>query len=227
MKLVRKYAMSHAELAKRADRVKSLVERDKVPLSDYGYPADLAEIIQTKTDEFKAMLPDMYWAGLFSLASQKKDDVRAELEADLKEIRFKVKLALGIKCRYYGLFHFKGLFRQKDQELLAYSKHICETVEEHMASLLQNRLSTDLVKHTRGLSVRFEEAMDKQQKAKAVREQQRLVRHDMSNALYDLISEVCNVGKHIWLNKNKAFFHDYVMYSCSKPTRHPHVEHKS
>jgi len=40
----------------------------------------------------------------------------------------------------------------------------------------------------------------------------------VGNELYDLIVELCDVGKRIWEHKNEAFYNDYVLYASSKST---------
>lgn len=213
-----KFSMSFAELAQRGDRMFALVTRDQEHFTALGYAEDLPAQLQNKTNAFKALLPDMFYEGQQMLKTDEKSGHRQELKALLGEVRFRARLALGENSTKYRLFRFTSLTRLNDKELVSYAKHVIQTAQQMLPELAPRRVDQPMLDEIVAANTRLDDAIDSQAEAIAVREQKRVERVDESNSLYELIVELCNVGKRVWENKNEAFYDDYVLYSSSKST---------
>jgi len=216
MKLSKKFSLSYPELSQRGDRVQSVVARDIQEFIKYGYEETIATSVGEKTEHFKAILPDMFWEGQKTLTTNIKDQCRGKLVEILGEIAFKAKLALGDSSKEYATFRFSGMDRQSDQQLVSYSKHVCKTAEFFKDILATRNLTEEVVNQATEATKALDDAIDAQIEAIAVREQKSMERLKSGNELYDLIVELCEVGKRIWENKNEAYYHDYILYGSNK-----------
>jgi hypothetical protein len=218
MKQTKKFSMSYSELGQRGDRVEAVVARDTIEFVKFGYEETIPAKVAEKTIQFKAVLPDMYWEGQKTLKTNAKDECRSNLVGLLGEIAFKSKLALGNGSKEYATFRFSGVDRKTDNELVAYAKHVCQTAEFFMKDLSKRNVTPELITQTIDATTALDDAIDAQAEAISVREQKSVERLALGNELYDLIVELCEVGKRIWEHKNEAFYNDYVLYASSKST---------
>lgn len=218
MKQTRKFTMTYSELGQRGDRVKAVVTRDLSEFVKYGYADTLPTKVEEKTEQFKSVLPDMYWEGQKTLKTNAKDECRNALIGLLGETAFKSKLALGNDSKEYATFRFSGMERKTDMELVAYAKHVCKTAEYFTDKLSQRNVTPELISQTNEAINALDDAIDAQAEAISVREQKSVERLALGNELYELIVELCDVGKRIWEHKNEAYYNDYVLYSSSKST---------
>ena len=218
MKQTKKFTMTYSELGQRGDRVQAVVARDVAEFIKFGYEETIPTKVGEKTELFKAILPDMYWEGQKTLKTNAKDECRSTLVGLLGEIAFKAKLALRNGSKEYATFRFGGVDRKTDNELVAYAKHVCKTAEFFQEDLSKRNASPELITQTTTATIALDDAIDEQAEAISVREQKSVERLAVGNELYDLIVELCDVGKRIWEHKNEAFYNDYVLYASSKST---------
>lgn len=216
MKLIKKFNLSYPELSQRGDRVQTVIARDIKEFTEYGYKKNLSNEIGNKTEAFKAILPDMYWEGQKTLMTNAKDQCKGKLLEYLGEIAFKAKLALGANSKEYATFRFSGLDRLSDVQLVSYAKHVCKTAEYFKDDLASRNVTEEVINQTVEATKALDDTIDKQSEAIAIREQKSVERLKLGNELYELIAELCEVGKRIWEHKNEAFYHDYVLYGSNK-----------
>jgi hypothetical protein len=218
MKQTKKFTMNYSELAQRGDRVKAVVSRDLTWFIKFGYKEEITSKVEEKTEQFKGILPDMFWEGQKTLKTNAKEECRNNLIGLIGEIGFKAKLALGNGSKEYATFRFSGMDRQSDVELVGYAKHVCQTADFFKESLSTRNVTPELIIQTIDANTALDDAIDAQTEAISVREQKSVERLTLGNELYELIVELCDVGKRIWETKNEAFYNDYVLYSSSKST---------
>ncbi len=216
MKQSKKFTLSYPELSQRGDRVQTVVKRDASEFVKYGYIETISDTVREKTEQFKNILPDMFWEGQKTLTTNAKDQRRGILVEILGEISFKAKLALGANSKEYATFRFSGMDRKSDSQLVLYSKHVCKTAEFFKEPLATRNLTEDIIDQAIAETIALDSAIDAQTEAIAVREEKSVERLKLGNELYEFILELCDVGKRIWENKNEAFYHDYVLYGSSK-----------
>ncbi|GAB7088810.1 hypothetical protein [Marinifilum fragile] len=218
MKQTKKFTMAYSELGQRGDRVQAVVARDVAEFVKFGYEETIPTQVADKTKQFKDILPDMYWEGQKTLKTNAKDECRSTLVGLLGEVTFKAKLALGSGSKEYATFRFSGVDRKTDNELVAYAKHVCQTAEFFKEPLSKRNVTPELITQTTDATIALDDAIDAQAEAISIREQKSVERLAMGNELYELIVELCEVGKRIWEHKNEAFYNDYVLYASSKST---------
>ncbi|MFA8435452.1 MAG: hypothetical protein ACEPOZ_13110 [Marinifilaceae bacterium] len=216
MRKGRKFSMTFAELAQRGDRVSILVHRDMEYFNPLGYTEEFPQKIQSQTDSFKQILPDMFYEGQQMLKTEEKKGYREGLIAQISDLRFRAKLALGENDTRYRLFRFSSLSRMTDKDLVSYAKHVVQTATNLLPELSIRRVDQPMLDQILQHTSLLDTAIDIQAEFMALREQKQVERTAAANELYDRIAEACEVGKKIWENKNQAFYDDYVLYGSHK-----------
>jgi hypothetical protein len=216
MKSVKKFRLSYAELAQRGDRVETVVRRDATQFAEYGYTDGLPDEVATKTQEFKALESDMYWEGQKTLATDNKNFCRAKVTQDIEEIGFKSKLALGENSKEYRMFRISGMKNLNDKELVVYGRHVCITAKTFLDKLTTRNITEENIQKAEANVQNLDDAIDTQLAAIGKREQKSIERLEKGNELYELIAELCEVGRRIWEGKNEAFYQDYVLYGSNR-----------
>ncbi len=150
------------------------------------------------------------------MATDDKKQCRAHLETNVVDLRTRTKLAIGEKSIEYSLFKFNKLGTLNDNELVQYALHVVNTAQP-MLEKLTNRLVTqeilDTIVEDRK---KLDDAIDRQSTAISERREKKVKRIELANELYTLLSELSELGKTIWKNKNEAFYTDYVIYGSAK-----------
>jgi DNA-binding protein Fis len=150
------------------------------------------------------------------LKTEEKKGYREGLIAQISDLRFRAKLALGENDTRYRLFRFSSLSRMTDKDLVSYAKHVVQTATNLLPELSIRRVDQPMLDQILQHTSLLDTAIDIQAEFMALREQKQVERTAAANELYDRIAEACEVGKKIWENKNQAFYDDYVLYGSHK-----------
>ena len=204
------------DLCQRADQMVYSYNRDKKEFINYGFNSTTLTAINVKTESLKHFPSDDHYGGLQRLSTYNKNQIRVITEAHIIDLRTRIKLAIDVKSVEYSLFRFNRLSHIGDNELVQYVLHVVNTAQPML-----DRLSRRLVKQVTldkmmELRQQLDDAIDKQSTAVSERSEKKAKRNILANELYTLLSELSDVGKMIWKNKNEAFYTDYVIYGSSK-----------
>ncbi|TLX71145.1 hypothetical protein E9993_20975 [Labilibacter sediminis] len=210
------FNFSIPELCQRSDKLIISYKRDEENFKDYGYNGETIGNIEIQTETLKQFPSDDYYGGLQKKATDDKNQLRAILETNISDLRSRAKLAIGAKSVDYSLFKFSKLATLTDNELVQYALHVVKIAQPRLR-VLGNRMVTqeslDVILSDRN---KFDDAIDIQASAISDRREKKLERTQLANQLYQQISELSEVGKLIWKDKNEAFYTDYVIYGSAK-----------
>jgi len=204
------------ELCQRADKLAISYKRDENEFISYGYNGTTLITIETKTEELKQFPSDDYYGGLQKLTTDQKNESRSHLETNIVDLKTRVKLALGSKSVDYSLFRFNKLGSLNDNELVQYALHVVNTAQPMLEKLAERLVTQEMLDAILADRKKLDDAIDKQSTAISERREKKVKRNELANELYTLLSELSELGKTIWKNKNQAFYTDYVIYGSSK-----------
>ncbi|MGD9929259.1 MAG: hypothetical protein AB7U05_04505 [Mangrovibacterium sp.] len=210
------FNFSFGDLIQRADRIDTLLQRDAEQFSGIGYNGDFRTSLKEKTTVFRALPSDDYWQGQQMLKTEDKKRLLSELTAQLVDLRFRAKLALGERSVEYRSLRFTKLKNIKEQDLIIYAEHVTKTCREMLAKLAPRNVTEEMLATIDTTAQQLDTAIDEQKKMISVREAKAFEREEKANEIYSLISEACEVGKRIWEDVNQAHYHDYVIYGSKE-----------
>lgn len=205
-----------AELCQRGDKLVVVYKRDEAEFLNYGYPLETAEQIVTKTDELKAFPTDEYYEGLQQLATTEKKAAREELTNNLIDVKNRFKLTYGANSPELKVLKLNNVSKLNDNELIQKALHTYQVCEPRLTALAKRNVTQATLDGVMTSRTKLDKAIDKQATAITQRREKTLERTRLANELYKLLSELCEVGKLIWKNKNEAFYTDYVIYGSLK-----------
>ncbi len=206
------FNFSMGVLTQRADRIISLLERDSEQLSPFGYDETFISNFTTKLTTFRTMPTDNYWLGQQILKTEAKSKALEEVQNLLVDLRFRCKYALGEQSVEYKSLRFNHIKDAKAADLILLVNHICTSCREMMDKLAARNITEANLASIEAASQTLDDAIDAQQEMRSTREAKTIEREQTANEIYATISEICEAGKNVWLNKNQACYNDYVIY---------------
>lgn len=221
------FNFSIAELCQRTDKLAISYKRDETEFIKYGYNGTTLTTIEEQTETLKHFPLDDYFIGLQKVATDEKNQIRIRLENNISDLKTRTKLCLGSKSIEYNLFKFNKQGNLTDNELIQHALHVVNTAQP-----LLDKLSKRLITQETLLTIiqdrnLLDDAIDKQSTAVSERREKKVKRILLANTLYCQLSELSEVGKTIWKNRNEAFYTDYVIYGSSKSIKEQDKEDKN
>lgn len=217
---IRKYNFSDGTLIQIANSKLQSANNDLVQFSDYGYtPAKIAEIEDAKTD-FSSFPADAILDGDKQESTRVKKELRKQLETATRRIQSAAERAFKDSPERLA-FGNTSLTRLSDGELELNASVVVEAAREKLSDLLTEGMTSAKLDDYETLTANFRLAMVAQNQAFAKRESSTDVRIAKGNLLYDLIVELCEVGKDIWVDKSPAQYNHYVIYNEAPKKKRP------
>ncbi len=210
------FNFSVSELCQRADKLVMSYKRDQESFLRYGYTDEMGLMVTQKTAQLKEFLSDDYYAGLQKEATDAKTQVRTQLEKHIIDLRNRAKLCYGANSTDYNMFRFGKLSHLADYALVQYAFNVVQVARPRMEKLGERNVSPALLEAILEQRIHLDDAIDIQAEAITNRREKKHARIKLSNELYSLLSELCEVGKMIWKGQNEAYYNDYVIYGSSK-----------
>lgn len=214
IRAIRHYRFTDAELIRLASDKLNLAARDQAEFLDRGYDAARLNAIKMAKDAFDDYPMDRQLDGDKQEATENKNTLRDKLEDDTRRILIAAKYALA-ENGVYRCFGSYAIARLKDTILVRQARIVLKKAREHQAALAPEGISVARLDDYELLIATFSESIDTQIGAKAERKASTHERVDLGNALYALIVQLCEVGKHIWYTKNATKYKHYVLYKTS------------
>lgn len=210
------FKFSNAELCQRSDKLSLSFNRDQDEFLNYGYDASTIETLQTRTEVLKQFPSDAFYEGNQKLATDAKNNSRTTLEANIIDLRNRVKFVYGTKSVDYGIFQFGKIGDSTDSELVQIALHVCQVAEPRLDKLAERKVTAETIDEIKANRTELDDLIDAQAIAITERKEKTLERIKLANELYKQISELSDVGKLVWKGKNEAFYNDYVIYGSTK-----------
>ena len=211
----RDYEFSMADFIGACNAVQTFMVRDTLRFADYGIDALEIAAFRTDIDEIELLPQDDEMRILVTVAAEAKNIIRVDLEAMLRAIEQRARLAFGKDVGKLQLFRIVGLTKESDGGLLLLSRRIKRYCDLDLAALTPYGMTQLMIDELQDKIDEFELAMDNVVGAQANRDAATNNRNAKSNALYAKLQRYCSTGKAIWFSENEAYYNDYVLYSQS------------
>ncbi|WP_338393390.1 hypothetical protein [Fulvitalea axinellae] len=203
---------THSEFLQVCDSVYGALNRDIAVFSDYGIQATFSESYKTKIDTLREIMPDEYWEGQQMLKTSAKDILRRSIERQIGDLRFRMKLAFGDNSPEYRHFKFGKFTSFTDAELISHAKRVASAARG-MLDKLANRGVTEEELTALDIDRKgMDQSIDDLTEAKRTRQAMTMERSMLLGELYRMVTEVCEIGKHVWKEDNEAKYKEYVLY---------------
>jgi hypothetical protein len=148
-------------------------------------------------------------------ATQKKNDAAESLKTAIRTVMTRVAVKIDVKSGKYRKFGTQKMNDMSDANLLLCGLRVARVAEQLLPFLDGSGLKMDLIDRVRQCTKTFEKALHIQFDKIAERDIAVEKRVELGNAIYRQLVLVCNIGKDIWVENNKAKYENYTIYESN------------
>ncbi len=211
----REYNFPDADLyAQCLERIKN-IRRDLKEFEEYAYGEAKLEDFEKLVKGFADLPSDDELLGDQMVATQKKNEAREALKTAIRSVMTRVASKYNPKSGRYRKFGTYKMNDMSDPKLLLCSFRVVRVGESLLPFLEETGLKQEHLDRVRQASKAFENSIHIQQDKVSDRDIAVEKRIDIGNQLYRELVFVCNIGKDIWAEKNKAKYENYTIYESN------------
>ncbi len=221
--IVKKYAMSNAELMGYTLHLISYVKNDLSDFATFGVTEADIEALTEALNTFRDFPSDEAFTAMAMRARMNRDEARKEVLEKIKHIALRFVLAYKNEESPYSNLDMWELGRQTDDVLLARARKLGEVLPLYEEKL-QYYGQTPAVTASYITTVKeFEDAIASFIEATAERSTGAKNRIIAGNDLYDRVSRLTSIGKMLYQAKDKQQYQKYVIYGTPATKSAPDV----
>lgn len=211
----REYNFPDADLyAQCLERIQN-IRRDQKEFEEYAYGEDKANAFEELVKKFASLASDDELVGEQMTATQKKNEAREALKTAIRSVMTRVAGKYNTKSGRYRKFGTYKMNDMSDPKLLLCSFRVVRVGGQLLPFLEETGLKQDHLDRIRQAGKAFENSIHIQQDKISDRDISVEKRIDIGNQLYRELVFVCNIGKDVWAEKNKAKYENYTIYESN------------
>lgn len=213
----RQYRFTDAFLISLAEDKLKLLQRDIDEFSLRGFSITQLNAILTAKRDFADFPVDRDLDLLKRHTTTEKKIFRKLIEGNTRLIVLAAKHAFKDKPEY-AIFKSSPITRFDDEALVLYSKHLLSNARLYHSALAIEGVHVSQLDDYGALINTFKEQTIAQLKAHYKRKYATLLRIEKGNRLYNLIVQLCDLGKSIWQTQDDFKYNQYVLYKSKRRT---------
>lgn len=206
-----KFTMSYGELVNRSYELEAAAARDESILIKRGIPKSKLDSLPALRDAFTQTPSDETMQGLVSVETDRRDKVIEQIVVGIREIQGIAKFTFGAESGEYRTFAPYNLTQLTPADLLRLVDVTIARGTDHFVKMAVNGLTTDMLTDLGNLKDKAEPLIKSTDLAQGNRKQTTVVRHDKANALFDLLTDICEAGTVYFQDRDPVKAEDYVM----------------
>jgi hypothetical protein len=211
----REYNFSDAELYSECSERIQYLRRDAAEFLTYGFDENSRLNLEKLVLSFSNLPDDNELVGDQMQATQKKNDAAESLKTAIRTVMTRVAVKIDVKSGKYRKFGTQKMNDMSDANLLLCGLRVARVAEQVMPFLDGSGLKMDLIDRVRLCAKAFETALHIQFDKIAERDIAVEKRIELGNTVYRQLVLVCNIGKDIWAENNKAKYENYTIYESN------------
>ena len=190
-------------------------KRDVNEFAEYGYDKQKMESLYSRCELFKELPNDDEVVGDQMIVTQKKCDAADKLRVAIRSLMTRVAVKYHNKSGRYRKFGTAKLGDMTDAQLLFCGRRVARVARQQIDFLAEVGMNEKVISKVVDAYQTFENAMHIQQDKISERDISVERRVDIGNKIYQDLVILCNIGKNIWEDKDKARYNNYVIYESN------------
>jgi hypothetical protein len=211
----REYNFSDAELYRECSERIQYLRRDASEFCSYGFDENSRKSFESLLISFSNLPDDNELVGDQMQATQKKNDAAEALKTAIRTVMTRVAVKIDVKSGKYRKFGTQKMNDMSDANLLLCGLRVARVTEQLLPFLNGSGLRMNLIDKVRQYAKAFETSLHIQFDKIADRDIAVEKRVELGNAIYRQLVLVCNIGKDIWADNNKAKYENYTIYESN------------
>ncbi len=189
--------------------------RDIEQFEQYNYGIEKMKKLKALADRFRDLPDDDELVGEQMILSEKKYKSSADLQAAIRSLMTRVALKFNNSTGRYRKFGATKLGDLTDAQLIFCARRVVRVARQQIDFLDDVGVNEKVIGGISDACQAFENAVNLQQDKVADRDIGVERRVELGNELYDELVVLCNIGKDIWNNNNKAKYENYCLYESN------------
>jgi hypothetical protein len=211
----REYNFSDAELYTECSERIQYLHRDASEFNTYGFDEESRSAFEKIVHSFGNLPDDNELVGDQMQATQKKNDAAESLKTAIRTVMTRVAVKIDVKSGKFRKFGTQKMNDMSDANLLLCGLRVARVAEQLLPFLDGSGLKMELIDRVRLCAKAFETSLHIQYDKIAERDIAVEKRIELGNAVYRQLVLVCNIGKDIWAEHNKAKYENYTIYESN------------
>lgn len=191
------------------------IKRDAKEFHEYAYSAEKITELEALVQKFADQPSDDELVGDQMEATEKKNIAREALKTAIRSVMTRVSSKYNPKSGRYRKFGTYKMNDMSDPKLLLCGLRVVRVGEQLLPFLESTSLKQEHLDKVRQTNKAFENAIHIQQDKISDRDIAVEKRIEIGNRLYQEMVFVCNIGKDIWADNNKAKYENYTIYESN------------
>lgn len=196
------------------ERIKN-AHRDLQHFDRYGYSLDKLKAFKAMCDKFRGLPDDDELVGDQMVATEKKYKAAEKLKSAIRSLMTRVAMKYSNRTGRYRKFGTSKLGDMSDAQLLFCGRRVVRVARQQIDFLADVGVNEQVIRRISDASAAFERALNIQQDRVAERDISVERRIERGNALYQEYITLCNIGKDIWAETDKAKYEQYTIYESN------------
>ncbi|PHI21916.1 hypothetical protein CEQ90_01100 [Lewinellaceae bacterium SD302] len=211
----RKYNFPDADLYQQCMDSIRFAKRDIEEFTNYGYDIHRLKGFHSRCEKLAGLPDDDELLGDQMIVTDKKYAAAERLKSAIRSVMTRVKMKYSNRSGRYRKFGTAKMGDMTDAQLLFCGRRVIRVARAQLDFLEETGLNENVLKKVADACQVFETAMNVQQDKIAERDIQVENRVDLGNLLYDEFIRVCEIGKDIWAETDKAKYENYTIYESN------------
>lgn len=213
--IIREYNFPDADLYAQCRQRISNIKRDQKEFESYAYTSAKIQQFEELCDNFANQPDDDELVGTQMEATGKKNVAREQLKTAIRSVMTRVANKYNTRSGHYRKFGTVKMNDMSDAKLLLCGRRVVRVANNLLAFLQETGLRQNHIDTVQKAAAAFENALHIQQDRISDRDIFVEKRVELGNELYRELVLVCNIGKDIWAETNKAKYENYTIYESN------------
>jgi len=189
--------------------------RDLTLFKQYGYDLERMKKFKAMCDRFRELPDDDELLGDQMVLTEKKYKGADKLRSAIRSLMTRVKMKFNDRTGRYRKFGASKLGDMTDAQLLFCARRVVRVARQQMDFIADVGVNENVLGKIISAAQEFENAVNLQQDKVADRDIGVERRTTNGNEIYNELITLCEIGKDIWDNKDKAKYEQYCLYESN------------
>ena len=211
----RMYNFTDAELYTMCVNTYRNAVRDYVEFEKFGYSSEKIQGFASQIEKFRHLPDDNELVGDQMLLTEKKYDAAERLKNAIRSVMTRVEMKYNKRSGRYRKFGTSKIGDMTDAQLLFCGRRVARVARLQIDFLADTGLRDEHIQKVLDYAISFENAINLQQDRIHERDISVEVRVEQGNRIYQHMIDICNIGKDIWIDKDRIKYDQYCVYESN------------
>jgi len=214
--IITNFNFSFSELLEQSLEKQTYLERDQAELAPRGITPERLTAYAALLAAFQEISPDEVYKALLSAAVKKRDTTRKSLAIKLRDVAGVASIVLGDTSAEYRTFNYKKVSGSDAPEFLILAENIADRADDYIDQLSTNGITEEAILLIRTDIATFQQEIKDVATANGNRDIKTQERRTAANALYTDLSDMAEIAKVYYQDRDEAKYNDYIIYAHSE-----------